>query len=803
MTAPPSALVTALTERYHIERELGAGGMATVYLAEDVKHRRKVALKVLRPELAAVLGGERFLKEIQVTAGLQHPRILGLFDSGEAEGFLYYVMPYVEGESLRQRLTREGMLPVADALRIATEIASALDYAHRHGVIHRDIKPENILLYDGEAMLADFGIALAVQEAGGDRLTQTGLSLGTPQYMSPEQATGGRDVDAKSDIYSLGAVTYEMLAGEPPVTGPSARAIIAKLLMEKPTSLRVSRDAVPAEIDAAVLRALSKTAVDRFATAKDFATALVVAPTGAVTAAAPAPAAPSRENLRASRVFRRRLAVFTTFAVAIATVFASRSLRSKREHSNAPAAVQSVAVIPFAERNTEGGEFLGDGIAETLIYALGKVPGLTVAAQTSSFTFKGKEADLQTIGDRLGVASVLTGSLQRSGNQLRVIVRLESVADHRELWTERFDSEVKDVFALQDSIARAVVNRLQSSRPASSVAIVNVGTRNVDAYQDYLQGRALWGQRGDGIQKGLAFFERAVARDSGFALAWTGIADSYGLLNVYGEMPAARAIPKAKFAIARALALDSTLAAAHTANALVLQTYDYDWAGAEREFQRAIQLDPRYVIGHYWYGNLLKNALDRPADGVAHMRQAVALDPLSPHASNLLAEALYGAGLPESIEEARRAVSLARTWTNFRVLGLSYAALGRLREAAAAYDTALGLAPGQLWIVSARGVALARAGDTAAAASTYRTFLAAAAEGRAQAKQVAIAAAWAGHDDDALRWLEKGLAARDALLGYPYSDHWPARLVADPRFVAFWERLGAKPPHAPPSLTGR
>ena len=793
MTAPPPTLTTALSDRYRIEREIGAGGMATVYLAEDLKHRRKVALKVLHPELAAVLGGERFLKEIQVTANLQHPHILALFDSGAADGFLYYVMPFVEGESMRARLQREKMLPVADAIRLATEVASALDYAHRHGVIHRDIKPENILIHEGEAMLADFGIALAVQEAGGDRLTQTGLSLGTPQYMSPEQATGERDVDARSDIYSLASVLYEMLAGVAPMTGPSARAIIAKLLTEKPASVRVFRESVSPDLDAAILQALAKTAVDRFATAREFSAAINASQTAPLTASAVTTAAGRRWP-------GGRTGVLAAFVGAAAAAAASVTMWSSRSASTPSSAdsVRSIAVLPFAERTTGGGEFLGDGIAETLIYALGKVHGLKVAAQTSSFSFKGKEIDLATVGDRLGVANVLTGSLQRSGAQLRVLVRLESVADHRELWTERFDGEVKDVFALQDSIARAVVNRLQSNRQPGSAAIVNVGTKDVDAYQDYLQGRALWGQRGEGIRRGLALFERAVRRDSTFALAWTGVADSYALLNVYGEIPAAEAVPKAKFAVSRALALDSTLAAAHTANALLLQTYDYDWASAEREFRRAIELDPRYVIGHYWYGNLLKNALDRPADAVAHMRQAVALDPLSPHASNLLAEALYGAGSPESIDEAKRAISLARTWTNFRVLGLAYAAMGRLRDAVAAYDTALTLAPGQLWIVVARGAALSQAGDTAGAAAAYREVLAAAEAGRTQPKYVAMTAAWAGRDDDALRWLDKSREVRDALLGYPFGDSWPARIVANPKFVAFWAGLDMKPPKAPP-----
>src|SRR5690348_9130700 len=267
-------LESALEGRYTIERELGRGGMATVYLARDVKHDRLVALKVLNPELGAVLGAERFLSEIRVTAALQHPNLLPLFDSGEANGLLYYVMPFVEGETLRARLDREKQLPVEEAVRIAVAVANALDYAHGHGVIHRDLKPENILLQHGQPVVADFGIALAISNAGGARVTQTGLSLGTPQYMSPEQATGDRAIDGRTDIYSLGALTYEMLTGEPPHVGSTSQAIIARVLTERPRSIRATRPSVPEQVEASVDCALEKLPADRWATARDFADAL-------------------------------------------------------------------------------------------------------------------------------------------------------------------------------------------------------------------------------------------------------------------------------------------------------------------------------------------------------------------------------------------------------------------------------------------------------------------------------------------------------------------------------------------------
>jgi hypothetical protein len=301
-------LAIALGDRYQIEREIGAGGMATVYLARDIKHDRMVALKVLRPDLAAVLGTERFLAEIRITAQLDHPHILTLIDSGAADGFLYYVLPYVRGESLRQKLDREKQLGVEETLAIAQAVGAALDYAHRQGVVHRDIKPENILFHEGEPMLTDFGIALAVREAAGSRLTETGISLGTPQYMSPEQATGDRQLDARSDVYSLGAVVYEMLAGEPPHTGPTVQAVIAKLLTERPTSLRLLRDALPEETDRAVAKALAQVPADRYSSA------------GAFVAALHAPATSRRNTVRGRRIALPALAGVVALALAVTAV---------------------------------------------------------------------------------------------------------------------------------------------------------------------------------------------------------------------------------------------------------------------------------------------------------------------------------------------------------------------------------------------------------------------------------------------------------------------------------------------------
>ncbi|MGH7537801.1 MAG: protein kinase domain-containing protein [Gemmatimonadales bacterium] len=401
-------LTAALAGRYAIERELGSGGMATVYLAEDVKHHRKVAVKVLQPELAAALGPDRFLREIRTAAALNHPHILALYDSGEADGFLYYVMPYVKGESLRQKLAREKQLSIEEALGITRQVASALDHAHARDLIHRDIKPENILLYEGEAMVADFGIALAVSAAAGARLTETGVLVGTPEYMSPEQATGERALDARSDVFSLGCVLYEMLAGEPPYTGPTAQAVITKRMTDPVPAVRRLRDAVPAGVEQALMQALARTPADRFASAAAFAEAL----------AQPGGVPPRR---------------------------------------------RSVAVLPFLNLSADPeNEYFADGITEDVIANLSKIRALEVISRTSVMPFKKRDHGLRDIAARLGVATLLEGSVRRAGDRVRIVAQLIDAATDQHLWAETYDRQLTDIFAIQSDVAVHIASALRA-----------------------------------------------------------------------------------------------------------------------------------------------------------------------------------------------------------------------------------------------------------------------------------------------------------------------------------------------------
>ena len=479
MTDLSAQLQASLGERYTIERELGRGGMATVYLARETRHNRQVALKVLRPELAAILGRERFLNEIRLTAQLDHPNILTLIDSGEADGLLYYVLPFVRGESLRDRLSREQQLGLDDAIMIATQVAAALEYAHQRGIIHRDIKPENILLHEGVATVADFGIALALREAGGARLTETGLSLGTPQYMSPEQATGGRDLDARSDIYSLGAVVYEMLTGEPPFSGPSVQAVIAKLITQRPISIRALRDSVAPQLEGAVLKALAKMPADRYSSATAFAGAL--------------------SSISKPERSRNRPLIWVALAVlvagaAVAAAWQSRGLGDAAAgptpdvREDTPLGHQRVAVLYF---HTKGDDpdlpYVATGLTEGLIDTLRRFSGLEVRPGNSVAPFRGTAAAADSLARVLNVESLIEGDVESVGGRFRVGVRLVEPSTGAASEPRTFEGSLEEMLPIQGELARAVVTMLKA-RPShrASAWLVEQRARQARAMGDSL-----------------------------------------------------------------------------------------------------------------------------------------------------------------------------------------------------------------------------------------------------------------------------------------------------------------------------
>jgi serine/threonine-protein kinase len=656
------ALQSALGATYSLEREIGRGGMATVYLAQDTKHRRPVALKLLHPELAASLGPERFRREITFAAGLQHPHILTVLDSGEtADGQLWFTMPYVEGESLRARLVRERQLPIEEAVRITREVGGALDFAHRRGVIHRDIKPENILLTtDGQALVADFGIARALGPSGPETLTDAGTAVGTPAYMSPEQAAGERALDARTDIYSLGAVLYEMLAGEPPFTGPTAQAVIAKRLSSEPPSVRRSRPTVSDGIDTAIRKALAVVPADRFGTAADFVKSLDAAHSSATTAApVAARAAPARTSRRAP-IGAALLGL--GFLIGVGVLFAWR------EHAAGPndAGPVRVAVLPFENLGDTADAYFADGLTDAVRGKLTAVPGLAVIAPASSAQYRHTTKTPQQIGAELGgVRYLLVGKVRwaktaNGGSRVQVSPALVDATTGTDSWEQPFDAPLTDVFQVQGDIAGRVVQALGVALNAGArQTISDRPTENLEAYDAFLKGDAISSGTNDarGLTNATTYYRRAVSLDTTFALAWARLARVNAALYFNGSPSAERA--------------DATRRAADRAKALAPGRAEAYLA--EGDYWEFIRGDHHHALSEYMAGvkaapssaelltaaSLAEESLGNWDGALAHLRQASTVNPRDATTARRLATAyLWLRRYPEATAAADRMLVL-------------------------------------------------------------------------------------------------------------------------------------------------
>ena len=637
-------LKAAHADRYRVEREIGAGGMATVYLAEDLKHHRKVAVKVLNPDLAQTLGAERFLREIETVANLRHPNVLPLFDSGEADSFLFYVMPYVKGESLRARLTREKQLPVEDAIQITREIADALAYAHEEGVIHRDVNPANIMLEAGHAVLADFGVAHAVAEAKDERLTRTGMSLGTPAYMSPEQATGEQDLDGRSDQYALGCVLFEMLSGDAPYLASTFQAVLAKKLSDPVPRISVVRESVPASVEAALTRALAKNPVDRFKSTGEMAAAFALT-------TAPATA----ETLKGAKSLRISLGVAVLVVIGL---LGTMVLRPGEEAPSDSAVVveddrPSIAVLPFQNHSglKEDVHFT-DGMQDQLITQLTKLHGLSVICLTSVLALPAGQATMPEIGEELNVQFLIEGGVQRAGGMLRITIQLIEAAEDHYIWADFFDRSLstENIFEIQTEIVEAVAERVQALvTPEEQARIASVPTQSLEAFDLYLSGRHRFRSRSSAnIREAVRSYEAAIDQDSTFALAWAGIATAWTILPFYESLPSREAYDRGQEAALRALELDDGLAEAHAVLGALALYHEWDWASAEEHLLRAIELDRNYPETYLWLGTV-QCILGRSELGVQSLREGVRLNPLAGNFQNVLGFTLNNAG---RVEEA-------------------------------------------------------------------------------------------------------------------------------------------------------
>ena len=654
---------------YTLERELGGGGMSRVFVAEDTTLGRSVVVKVLPPEMASGVSIERFKREITLAARLQHPHIVPLLSAGETGGLPYFTMPFVEGESLRARLARGEEVPLKAAMHLLREVASALAYAHRKGVIHRDIKPENVLITEQHALVTDFGVAKAISaatHADADGLTAVGVALGTPAYMAPEQVAGDPGTDHRADIYAFGVIAYELLAGRAPFAGRTAQALMAAHVLETPEAISSRRVGVPAELSALVMRCLEKSPDDRPQSAED--------------------------------ILRRLDDVPAT-------------------HREQKDARPSIAVLPMV--NTSGdpeNEHFSDGLTDELIGVFSKVDGITVTGRTSTFALKGKGLSVRAITDLLHVEHVLEGSVRRAGDRLKVRVQLVN-ADGSVMWSESYDRRLEDVFAVQEEIAQAVVRALEVKLVAARGPLVRPATKDLTAYDLFLKGRYVRrGMAPDQMRLAIQYFEQAVARDPSYARAYAWLSDTHWLQIVLASRPTSEEVPLAREYATAALALDSSLAEAYWAMAQLLAGFDWDRSAAERAFKRAIVLDPGFEEARHLYGIFLFHwsrideaeaeltrtleidpllaaahhtfgrlhlSMRRPDQAITHLREALTLEPMFSLAHSQLGHAYLQKGMSaEAITEFEAGARIGSA-SDKAHLAYGYARVGRHEDAKA------------------------------------------------------------------------------------------------------------------------
>ena len=631
-------LQEGLAGRYTVERELGRGGMAAVFLARDLRHDRLVALKVLHPELAMSIGTDRFAREIRFAARLQHPHILPVHDSGDVPGtggqptLLWFSMPFIDGESLRERLARDRQLPLGEAVRITREVADALEYAHRQGLIHRDIKPENILLSGGHALVADFGVARALAPGTGEHagLTGTGLAIGTPAYMSPEQATGEQSLDHRSDIYSLGCVLYEMLAGEPPFGGPTAQVILARVLTEQPRALRSIRPGVPAPIETVVTGAITRAPADRYSSVAEFSQQLEAAYAQIST--------PGSGTIAQPPVRRRRVPLVAMlgigFLLGIGALFAWR-----QSQSGAPAdGPVLLAVLPFENMGDSGDAYFADGITDEVRGKLSSLPDFQVIARASSAQYRGTTKQLKDVAQELGVRYLLTGTVRwiKTGGKSQVQVRPELVEVVKSgatvgRWEHPFDAALDDVFKVQADIASQVVAALKGELASTTMpsSMTAAPTSNVAAYDEFLRGEQIYyGSSGSvALRQAADHYEAAVTLDSAFARAWSrlGMVRASIYINSDASLELAEA---SRHAAERALRLAPTLPEAYLALGNYFTLVRADYSHAVEQYNKGLVLAPAHaeLLGAV---GLAEQGLGKADDALAHMRRGLDLDPRS------------------------------------------------------------------------------------------------------------------------------------------------------------------------------
>jgi serine/threonine-protein kinase len=801
-------LSAALGPGYTLERELGDGGMSRVFVALEVALERRVVVKVLPEHLAASVSVERFKREILLSAGLQHPHIVGVLSAGDAGGLPFFVMPFVEGESLGTCIGRAGALSVRRTVSILKDVARALAYAHERGVVHRDIKPHNILLAAGAATVTDFGVAKAISSARrsgahGGTLTSAGTSLGTPLYMAPEQAAADPDIDHRADIYALGITAYEMLTGAAPFAGLAPRALLTARMSEAPLRLDVARTDVPHALSDLVMRCLARDPADRPQSAEELLAALDDPGLVSGVYRAPPRHRGGRRLLRDWRVVAAALVVVVVTAVASATAALRNPAASL---ALAPAAVAapspaSVVVLPLVSIGADStNAYLADGITNELATALARVPGVRVVSPSRAAAMLKSGKSPNEVGKALNVAQQLEGTVQRDGRRLRVTARLVGVSDGVMHWSDMYERDASDLLTVQDELAReitgavgtAIGNELAAAAPTATPTPATGAEGK--AYDLYLRGRFALGRRGGAsLKKAIAYFEEAIDKDPNLAAAHSGLADALGLLPLYTDVAAEPALASALRSADRAIALDSTLAEAYASRG-VLHGRTWRWAEAERDFRRAIALSPTYAPAHQRLGELFV-VTGRLPEATRSLERAAQLDPSSPVVVGSLALALGLSGrTAEALASAERAVSYDSSLLVTRfMLGATRLYARQPAAAVAPLEAAVRIDPSSRTALGLLGFAYGASGDFVGAQRIRSRIESMPA---VPGTDVAIAriALSMGDTHEALDRLERAARARDPFFSTesatsPVFD----ALRTSPRYAALLRSVGLAP----------
>ena len=792
---------SVFAERFVIGAEVGRGGAAVVYRARDLRHDRDVAVKLLHGELTESMSAERFMREIEIASKLTHPNILAVYDSGTSGGRFFYVAPLIDGESLRDRLTHERQLPVRDALAIVRAVAAALDCAHSHGIVHRDIKPENILFSGGQPLVSDFGIARALKAPGQERLTALGVVVGTPAYMSPEQAAGDDTVDGRSDIYSLGCVFYEMLAGEAPFHGPTPQATIANRFTFDAPDIRVVRPAVPDAMAGLIATMLSRLPADRVQSASELVDALSAPEMQTTTTGATRSrhTLPRRSSARSTTLQRRALALVAGAATVIAlSVIGWKARGTITRTLGAGPRVHTLAVLPLT--NLSGDvqqEFVADGLTEALINDLSRLTAVNVISRTSVMQYKMMRKPMKEIARELNADVLVEAALMRDGDHVVITAKLVRGSDDRNLWSGRYDGAIGELLELQRRIGVDVAREVggQSNHPGAARAAVKPASQMA-----YLRGASLAGQTR--FEEAIASFQKAVGIDPTNAAAYAALARVYYFRAFFGELAPLEAFSQMRRAASAALAQDPNLGEAYGLIALVNTHIDYDWAAAERNFARALQLSPSNAQVHHDYAHFLL-AMGRGAESVAASKRAVDLDPANPMLTGCLGwHRLFDREFATAIAQAEEAQRLMPNFWPEIIEGWALNAEGKHAEAVSSMREAVALAPSLPFARAALAQTLAANGNRREAQEVLDGLLSEAKHGYVSAYDIALVYASLHDNDRAFEWLAKALAERSMFIVHLAWDSRIAPLRSDPRFAELVQRLALPSRVASPARKG-